>query len=1227
MPFSLSMNESGVIGVHLMKAQRMDSSVETIRRSGKTGKFQIRMPGWLGGVLAISMRRLAFGVLILMFIIFLSYLGLDMATGAKIGPATYQALGDTAAYLGNLLQGEMGTTTLGGETIRPRLVTEMIVERVPRSLGLVGASLAFASLVGLCLGIWAARSSSRGSLGILTATLLGVSVPSFFIAFLLQWSVIMLTQKTGRTLLPVGGFGWNERMLLPMLVLAARPIAQITRITFSTIRNNYEQDYVRTASGKGLAGRRILSVHVLRNAAIPILAVIGISLVFILSSLPVVELYFGWSGAGLTLLKSIARQDTNATVSLALCLGLLFIFINLLLDLSYRLIDPRLAITPEHVAHVERRGILKNLRGIWEGLRDLIRENPLSRWTKRQSAPTLPSLMIEPASQVRADELKAEDRRHMRGAWRSVLHNSPLMVGGLLVVGLLVVIVFGPQMAPNNPFQTRGLVSIDGKLTVPPFPPSEQFPWGTDLLGRDLLSLILAGAQQTLTLAILAVVARMVVGVSLGALAGWRSNSLLDRSIVGLAGIISAFPTLLVVMILILALGIRQGMPPFILALCFVGWGEIMQYVRAEVIGIRTRPYIESAVASGARSGRILRKHVLPVLFAGLVSIAALEMGSVLMLLGELGFISIFIGGGALIALPSATLLYSDVPEWGALLSNLRYQVRSYPWTGFYPMMAFFVAILSFNLLGEGLRRMVEEGNPLLHRLFNRYTMLVTLVVVLGYNWLSSNSGALPFYRQQARQFDGQHAFEHAQVLADERLQGRALGSDGIRMAAIYAAMKFDEYGLQPGGESASYFQRRKRSFEVLLSNPGLAIQDGGQQPVYGQDFAVYPGRNASIGSASGPLQHIGLGIDAAVKTPGLSYYYPELDRRNYEDQVLLCLSDREASFLANKDKLGMLVLAEDTSVFDRRYTLSGRTGRNYDFYTDIYTGEEEPSLWVSSELVERMLSPSETTLAELQQQSAERSLEQVFETPIDIQVSLDVQGKIVEDFPVENVIGLLPGTEGYDHCADCLGKQLIVVMAQYDSPPIAPEGIYPAANDNASGVAVLLETLRSMQASQYQPYKSMLFVVYSGEGLDNGEQIDPQDINKFLQANPSFKNFNLEAVVMLRGLGAGSGDGLQVSAQGSLRLAELFERAARQMGVTVVRARDEMDIGLIYDESNPLYKGGQQAPVISLSWQGWQEDARTARDTLDTLSIEKLEDSGRTLALALMILARETNY
>ena len=680
------------------------------------------MGGVVLGMLVFIGQRLAFGALVLLFIIFLSYLGLDMATGTDFSTALNDAIPNTISYIQGLLSGDMGMTTAGSDTYIPRPVSEVLQERLIRSLVLLGASLLFASLVGISFGIIAARSRSQRSLGILILTIIGISIPSFFAAFLLQWAVISISRKLGYHLLPVGGFGWDTHIILPMIVLAARPIAQITRMTFISIRQILGQDYVRTAYSKGLHRYQILSVHVMRNAAIPILTTIGVSLRFALSSLPVVELYFGWPGVGVTLLKGIAQQDTYLVIGLTLALGLFFILVNLILELSYGFIDPRLRSRPEHISSRDRTNPLVSIRNAWAGLLDLLANNPITNLFKRRQP-----LSQEPELYDFADlnqDLTAESpavSNSMRGAWMAVLRNSPLIVGGLMVILLLAILVFGPALALNNPYHTQGLVNIDGQLVPPPFPPGETYPWGTDALGRGIMSLILAGAQQTLTLAILAVAARLLVGIVLGALAGWFNGTLFDRTIVGLSEVIAAFPTLIITMILILAIGIRQGMQAFIIALCFVGWGEIMQFVRSEVISIRPKLFIESAVATGARTLRIVSRHVLPILFSALVSIAALEMGAVLMLLGELGFISIFIGGGSRTSLVwLQTIQYSDVPEWGAMLSDIRFLVRSYPWTGLYPMLAFFFAILSFNLFGEGIRRLVDEGNPLLNRIINR---------------------------------------------------------------------------------------------------------------------------------------------------------------------------------------------------------------------------------------------------------------------------------------------------------------------------------------------------------------------------------------------------------------------------------------------------------------------------------------------------------------------------
>jgi len=125
-------------------------------------------------------------------------------------------------------------------------------------------------------------------------------------------------------------------------VLAMRPLAQLSRITFNALSEAAHQDYVRTARAKGLPGRQVWIDHILPNAAVPILTALGVSLRFSLGSLPVVEFFFGWPGLGAALLNAIGARQTPLVITLALALGLTFMLVNLLLDIAYRWIDPRL---------------------------------------------------------------------------------------------------------------------------------------------------------------------------------------------------------------------------------------------------------------------------------------------------------------------------------------------------------------------------------------------------------------------------------------------------------------------------------------------------------------------------------------------------------------------------------------------------------------------------------------------------------------------------------------------------------------------------------------------------------------------------------------------------------------------------------------------------------------------------------------------------------------------
>lgn len=1189
----------------------------------------------LASLATVASQRLLFGVLVLSAIAYLSLFGLDMAKGATLRDALARAARRTAGYAAQVARGELGMSIAGSRTYAAVPVAQVLPELLGKSLGLLAASLAAATVIGVALGVWAARRRhTTWALLTLLLSIVGVSLPSFLAALLLQLGAIRWTRAFGRALLPVGGFGWDGRIILPALVLAARPIAQIMRVTYVTLGQVLGEDYVRTAHSKGLPGRLVMVRHVVRNAAIPVLTTIGLSTRFSLSSLPVVEFFFSWTGVGFALLRAIALRDDNLTLALVLSLGAFFVLVNLLLEVVYRLLDPRLRLRTAREVHEARgagEGPLSILYSALLGLWETVAGSPLWAWLRRDEPPAAPSPFRE-VLQQRGIEVNLGDemyRAERRRSWvRGTVSNLPFVIGLLIVAFLVAVVLFGPSWTPHSPYTKRGLEYVDGALIVPPFAPDEVYPWGTDPLGRDIMSLVMAGAQQTLLLAAIVVSARVVFGFSLGALAGWLNGTWVDRATLGLSETIAAFPTLLLAMTLILALGIQRGLRPFVIALSLIGWGEIMQFVRSEVMAIRVRPFIESAVAAGVRIPRMIWSHVLPNVLPALISLAALEMGAVLMLLGELGFVGIFIGGGvfAELQIDAPPYHYSDVPEWGALLSNIRLYARAYPWTALYPALAFFVAILGFDLLGEGVRRMVETVGIRFSRVVNRYTLALALLAALAVGWAKANTGALAYYRRHASAFDGQRALASAQALADPALQGRALGSAGLDAAAAQIEAQFQSLGLQGGGEGMGYYQERTRSHESLDAVPTLQVAGMDEPLRYRVDYAEYTAQERAVGQFTGPLRALIVGQLTLVRTNYAGSSYKAFDEIPLADHVVMVLSERDASYMERVGVGALLVVARDETDLSRRYTLSSRDPRWTVFGTGREEGRYAPKLWISEAAADRILEGSGHTVAGLRQQAEGLAQDEVVDVPTEVVVSAEIRGTVQARVPVRHVIGHLPGLSDSRHGG--INNEAIVILAQYDNPPIDPQGqLYPGANDNASGVALMIEALRTMQETGYQPYRTFLFIAYSGEGLEGGEPVQPSDVRKFLQAHRGFVgNLDVQAIVHLRGLGDGTGDELIYSAMGSRRLSNLFERSARQMGTSAQPQGEAIDISIVYEEKSRR-EGGQEAPEIRLSWEGWMETARQPTDTPAALSPDKLERAGRAITLALMVLGREQRY
>ena len=293
-------------------------------------------------------RRIVFLALTAAVIVFFVELGMLMAGNSSASVPSFDldsnaaaAWDNTRAYLQQLSQGDLGLVEQG--TILVPTV-EVLRQAYVNSMGLLLAALAGAMLIGGTLGaLLVLTRLGRITMPVLTLTVLGISTPSFFAALLLQQGEILYLAETGKRLVSIAGFGWDlEHMLLPLLVLMARPLAYLTRAVYLNLRRVMEADFVRTARAKGLSLGRTVNVHVLRNAAVPVLTALGVSLRFSLGSLPVVELFFGWPGLGNALLQAVNSRQAVLAVTLALALGMTILVTNLLLDIIYRLIDPRL---------------------------------------------------------------------------------------------------------------------------------------------------------------------------------------------------------------------------------------------------------------------------------------------------------------------------------------------------------------------------------------------------------------------------------------------------------------------------------------------------------------------------------------------------------------------------------------------------------------------------------------------------------------------------------------------------------------------------------------------------------------------------------------------------------------------------------------------------------------------------------------------------------------------
>lgn len=280
-------------------------------------------------------------------------------------------------------------------------------------------------------------------------------------------------------------------------------------------------------------------------------------------------------------------------------------------------------------------------------------------------------------------------RHHARAAsfykgWLSLRSNAMAMLGLGILVALVLVAVLAPWIAPHDPFaQNLGNrlqpLGTDGHV------------FGTDSLGRDILSRLIYGARITLYIvalvALIAPVAGLLVGTVAGYAGGWT-----DTILMRITDIFLAFPRLVLALAFVAALG--AGIENAVLAISLTAWPPYARLARAETLTIRSSDYINAIRLQGAGPGRIITRHIWPLCISSLIVRVTLDMAGIILAAAGLGFL----GLGA----------QPPSPEWGAMISEGRRFILDHWWVATVPGLAIFTVSLAFNLLGDGLRDLLD---------------------------------------------------------------------------------------------------------------------------------------------------------------------------------------------------------------------------------------------------------------------------------------------------------------------------------------------------------------------------------------------------------------------------------------------------------------------------------------------------------------------------------------
>ena len=703
-------------------------------------------------MLRYVLKRILSLIPVIIFVSFIVFALMDIAPGTVIDSMVSEAVTEEVRaelmakydldkplvyrygkYMLNLIQGDLGVSDVTNISIWSIYIT-----RLPNTLLLSLAALVIGSVISIPMGIRAARSAGKLlDTATTTFTLIGMSMPSFWLGLLLMF---VFSYWLGW--LPAGDIKKGVlSYILPAVCSGLLLMANSARQTRSSMLEVLNADYLRTARAKGVPESVVIGKHALGNAWIPILTTIGTSLSVSLAGSAVIETVFSWPGVGRATVDAVNARDVTGTCGLVIMTTILYVVLQLIVDLLYAFIDPRIksryaggrkkkrtaAEAPNGVTAAQTMASAELLTEIQSTLLEANKADvPLvagvevvstSHISENASDLAATSAVIEDVSPLSQDGaksaladtdavgqariqspgrdrdakpiksasaveqiMKQNKKRSLMGGIFHSIRRSKSAMAGLIIIVLLFLILLGSLFISFE--------SVTESATANRFrAPDLQFPFGGDNLGRNAFLRTIYGTRYSIVIGFGAVSIATIFGVFLGSFAGFYGG-LADDIIMRASDVLASIPGMLLGMVIVTVLG--QSLRNLIIAVGVTAIPVFIRITRASVLTVRNNEFVEAARAIGISNVRIVFTQVLTNGLSPIIVTFTASIGLSIIVAASLSFL------GFGVPVPH--------PEWGALVSTGRNYIRNAPWLTTFPGLFIMVTVLAFNLLGDGLR-------------------------------------------------------------------------------------------------------------------------------------------------------------------------------------------------------------------------------------------------------------------------------------------------------------------------------------------------------------------------------------------------------------------------------------------------------------------------------------------------------------------------------------------